>query len=230
MSDATDRPPIKACVFDAYGTLFDVHSAVNSLAEKVGPRHAELSATWRKKQLEYTWLRSLMNRYEDFWQVTGDALDYAMDECGLSDNALHADLMHAYLSLKPFPEVKAVLTLLKRSGIPTAILTNGSPAMIDAAVNSAGLNDVIDHNLSVHELNLYKPDNRVYQLAVDALGISAQSISFQSSNAWDASGAAAFGMQVVWINRYSQPPERLPGKPVAIFDNLSGLPGLVGVC
>lgn len=230
MSDTTERPQIKACVFDAYGTLFDVHSAVNSLADKVGPSHAELSAIWRKKQLEYTWLRSLMNRYEDFWQVTGDALDYAMDECQLKDDALHAELMQAYLKLKPFPEVKEILTLLKRCNIPTAILTNGSPDMIDAAVNSAGLADVIDHNLSVHSLKIYKPDFKVYQLAVDALGVPAENISFQSSNAWDASGAASFGMQVAWINRYGQPPERLPGKPVAVFKNLSELPGLVGVC
>lgn len=230
MNEPIDRPPIKACVFDAYGTLFDVHSAVNSLADKVGPRHAELSATWRKKQLEYTWLRSLMKQYEDFWQVTGDALDYAMDVCNMDDKALHGELMQAYLTLKPFPEVKEVLTLLKRCGIPTAILTNGSPDMIEAAVKSAGLASVLDHNLSVHSLKIYKPDFSVYRLAVDAMGVPAENISFQSSNAWDASGAATFGMQVAWINRYGQPPERLPGKPVAVFKDLNELPGLVGVC
>ena len=229
MASVTNRPPIKGCVFDAYGTLFDVHSAVNSCATKIGPVHAELSAVWRKKQLEYTWLRSLMNHYVDFWQVTGDALDYAMDAHQLSGDTLHAELMQAYLTLKPFPEVKEILTLLKRCNIPTAILTNGSPTMVDAAVNSAELSDLIDHSLSVDDLKIYKPDPKVYQLAVDALGIPAENIAFQSSNAGDASGAAAFGMQVAWINRYAQPAERLPGKPVAVFNDLTGLPGLVGV-
>ncbi len=221
---------IKACVFDAYGTLFDVHSAVNSLSEKIGPSHAMLSALWRKKQLEYTWLRSLMNEYVDFWQVTGEALDYAMDEYKINDNALHAELMNAYLQLKTFPEVKEILTLLKRCGIPTAILTNGSPKMIEEAVSRAGLSDLIDHNLSVDELGLYKPDPKVYQLAVDRLKVPAEQIAFQSSNAWDASGAATFGMQVAWINRYSQPVERLPGEPAVVFSDLSSLPGFVGVC
>lgn len=230
MATSQKTADIKACVFDAYGTLFDVHSAVGSLADKVGPSHAELSAKWRTKQLEYTWLRSLMNEYVDFWQVTGDALDYAMDACNIKNEALHAELMQAYLSLSTFPEVKDVLTLLKRADIPTAILTNGSDAMIDAAVKSSGLESLIDHNLSVDSLKIFKPDPSVYQLAVDALNVPAKSISFQSSNAWDASGAANFGMQVAWINRYSQPPERLPGKPVAEFKDLNGLPGLVGVC
>lgn len=230
MANSTNRLPIKACVFDAYGTLFDVHSAVNSCADKVGPSHAGLSAVWRKKQLEYTWLRSLMKHYVDFWQVTGDALDFAMDAYQINDRALHAELMQAYLTLKPFPEVKEILTLLKRSNIPTAILTNGSQDMVDAAVNSAGLSDLIDHSLSVDDLGIYKPDPSVYQLAVDTLGIPAESMSFQSSNAWDASGAAAFGFQVAWINRYGQPVERLPGEPVATFQDLTGLPGLVGVC
>lgn len=230
MTDSNNRLPIKGCVFDAYGTLFDVHSAVNSCADKVGPSHAGLSAVWRKKQLEYTWLRSLMNRYEDFWQVTGDALDFAMDAYQIDNKSLHGELMQAYLTLEPFPEVKEILTLLKRCNIPTAILTNGSQTMVDAAVKSAGLDDLIDHSLSVDELRIYKPDPKVYQLAVDALGIPADNIAFQSSNAWDASGAATFGFQVAWINRYAQPVERLPGDPVATFKDLTGLPGLVGVC
>jgi len=230
MATPTQSVNIKACVFDAYGTLFDVHSAVGSLADKVGPSYASLSATWRSKQLEYTWLRSLMGQYVDFWQVTGDALDYAMDATNINDASLHGELMQAYLTLSTFPEVQEVLTLLKRCGIPTAILTNGSDAMIDAAIRSAGLETLIDHKLSVDSLSVYKPDRRVYQLAVDALEVPAENIAFQSSNAWDASGAATFGMQVAWINRYQQPAERLPGKPVAEFKDLSGLPGLVGVC
>lgn len=230
MNTQSNDADIKACVFDAYGTLFDVHSAVGSLANKVGPAHADLSAMWRTKQLEYTWLRSLMNQYVDFWQITGEALDYAMDALNISDDSLHAELMQAYLTLRTFPEVKDVLTLLRSFGIPTAILTNGSDAMIDAAVKSAGLEALIDHKLSVDSLSIYKPDPVVYQLAVDTLGIPAKHIAFQSSNAWDVSGAATFGMQVAWINRYEQPAERLPGNVVAEFKDLSGLPSLVGVC
>jgi len=193
--------------------------------------HAQLSALWRTKQLEYTWLRSLMGHYVDFWQVTGDALDFALDSCEIDSAAsVRNDLMQAYLSLKTFAEVTATLTLLKKANIPTAILTNGSPAMIDAAVTSAGLDALIDHRLSVDELKIFKPDPRVYQLAVDALGIPADQIAFQSSNAWDASGAATFGFQVAWINRYGQAAERLPGRPVAEFSDLSGLAGLIGVC
>jgi len=221
---------IEACVFDAYGTLFDVHSAVGSLSDAVGPRHAELSMLWRTKQLEYTWLRSLMRTHCDFWAVTSDALQYAMDATQINDKALHNSLMQAYLKLDAFPEVHSVLALLRKSGIPTAILTNGSPMMIEAAVESAGLNDLVTHQLSVESVGIFKPDPRVYQLASDTLGVAPQKISFQSSNAWDASGAAHFGFQVAWVNRYSQPVERLPGTPGAVLSDLDGLPGVIGVC
>ncbi len=219
-----------ACVFDAYGTLFDVHSAVNALSSRVGPQHQQVSQLWRQKQLEYTWLRSLMGEYVDFWQVTGDALDYALEHHRCYDTVLHAELMQAYLTLSAFPEVKQTLQLLKKAGIATAILTNGSPDMIQAAVNSANLGHLIDHQLSVDCLRVYKPTSAVYQLAVEALGINAEDITFLSSNAWDASGAANFGFQVVWVNRYGQPVERLPGRPVATVDDLSALPGIVGIC
>ncbi len=221
---------IEACVFDAYGTLFDVHSAVGNLSDEVGPRHAELSMLWRTKQLEYTWLRSLMRSHCDFWQVTSDALQYAMDATNINDKALHEKLMQAYLKLDAFAEVPAVLNLLKKAGIPTAILTNGSPMMIEAAVDSAGLNDVISHQLSVESVGIFKPDPQVYKLASDTLGIAPEKISFQSSNAWDAAGAAHFGFQVAWVNRYSQPVERLPGTPSAVISDLDGLLGVIGLC
>jgi len=221
---------IKACVFDAYGTLFDVHSAVGGLHDAVGPRHAELSALWRTKQLEYTWLRSLMRAHCDFWEVTSDALHYAMDATQIDDPALHEQLMQAYLKLDAFPEVHGVLALLKKSGIPAAILTNGSPMMIEAAVNSSGLNELVTHQLSVESVGIFKPDPRVYQLASDTLGIAPENISFQSSNPWDAAGAAHFGFQVAWVNRYSQPVERLPGSPGVVLSDLDGLPGFIGVC
>lgn len=221
---------IEACVFDAYGTLFDVHSAVGGLSDAVGPRHAELSMLWRTKQLEYTWLRSLMRTHCDFWQVTSEALHYAMDATQIHDTALHEKLMQAYLTLDAFPEVPGVLGLLKKSGIPVAILTNGSPMMIEAAVDSAGLNDLVTHQLSVESVGIFKPDPRVYQLASDELDVAPEKISFQSSNAWDAAGAAHFGFQVAWVNRYSQPAERLPGTPGAVISDLDGLPGVIGVC
>jgi len=229
MSDSSING-IEACVFDAYGTLFDVHSAVGKLRSEVGPQYAELSMLWRTKQLEYTWLRSLMQSHCDFWQLTSDALHYAMDSKQLTDSALHEKLMQAYLHLDAFPEVPGVLGLLKKAGLPTAILTNGSPMMIDAAVNSAGLNDLISHQLSIETVGIYKPDPRVYQLAADTLGLAPEKICFQSSNAWDAAGAAHFGFQVVWVNRYSQPVERLPGTPGAVISDLEGLLGVIGLC
>jgi len=221
---------IKACVFDAYGTLFDVHSAVGKLRDTVGPQHAALSTTWRTKQLEYTWLRSLMQTHTDFWDVTSDALSYSMDSVGIADASLHEQLMQAYLSLDTFPEVREVLGVLRQADIPVAILTNGSPRMIEAAVPSAGLDDLVTHQLSVESVGIFKPDPRVYQLACDALDVKPEQICFQSSNAWDAAGAAHFGFNVAWVNRYSQPAERLPGKPVAELSDLEGLLGIVGVC
>jgi len=221
---------IKACVFDAYGTLFDVHSAVSGLSNDIGPQHAELSMLWRTKQLEYTWLRSLMKSHVDFWQVTGDALHYAMDAMQITDEDLHKKLMQAYLSLDAFPEVHDVLTLLKQAGIPAAILTNGSPNMISAAVTSAGLDDLITHQLSVENVGIYKPTANVYQMACDTLSVNPGEICFQSSNAWDVAGAAHFGYHVAWVNRYGQPPERLPGRPDAVIDDLEGLLGIIGLC
>ncbi len=214
---------IEACVFDAYGTLFDVHSAVGVHRERLGAKADAVSMTWRTKQLEYTWLRSLMGAYTDFWQITGDALDYALEMHGVEDAALRDDLAQAYLTLDAYPEVTQTLTRLNNAGIPCAILTNGSPAMISAAVESAGLQNLLAHNLSVESVGIFKPDPRVYQLAVDAVGVPAERISFQSSNAWDAAGAAHFGFKVAWINRFGQKRERLPAQPDAELTELSAL-------
>jgi len=221
---------IKDCVFDAYGTLFDVDSAVGSLRERVGPDYAQLSAAWRTRQLEYTWLRSLMGCHADFWQVTADALSVSLRQCGLHDADLHEALMQAYLSLTSFKEVPDALNRLKSAGMRTAILTNGSPAMIDSAVKSAGIQTLIDHQLSVESVGVFKPDARVYQLAVDSLGVSPEHIAFFSSNAWDVAGAAHFGFNVAWVNRYLQPSEALPGVPSAMLSDLSEAPALFGIC
>lgn len=194
---------IRACVFDAYGTLFDYASAAARCA--------------------------IQRRHADFWQVTGDALDYALDTLGIVDPPLRERLMSLYLSLDPFPEVPAILAELKAAGITTAILSNGSPKMLEALVDHSGLGDRLDHVLSVEEVGVFKPDPRVYQLAVQRLGQPPHAISFQSSNPWDAYAASAFGMQVVWCNRYGQRPERLPGAPDREIRALAELPRLIGL-
>ncbi|MCC7355355.1 MAG: haloacid dehalogenase type II [Anaerolineae bacterium] len=210
---ATRLQDIRACVFDAYGTLFDVHSAVGKFRPRLGDAADRVSALWRTKQLEYTWLRSLMRHHADFWQVTGDALDYALDTFGISDSALRRDLMDAYLHLECYPDVHDTLARLKRGGLATAILSNGSPAMLAAVVENTGLGDLVDLILSVEEVGVYKPDPRVYHLAMERLGLKAQAIAFISSNGWDAVGAAACGLRVAWINRAGQRRERLPFAP-----------------
>ena len=218
---------IKACVFDAYGTLFDYASAAAACRDVLGDKFENLTRLWRDKQLQYTWLRAVQGRHADFRQVTGDALDFAMATLGLTDSALRTRLMGLYLKLDAFPEVPETLRLLRNAGIKTAILSNGTPMMLQAAVENAGLVGLFDAILSVEEVGVYKPNPKVYQLAVDRLGISASAISFQSSNAWDAYAASAFGMQVVWCNRYGQMRERLPGSPDREIKSLAELPPLV---
>lgn len=220
---------IHACVFDAYGTLFDVHSAVGRHQAALGESAAPISQMWRTKQLEYTWLRSLMGRYEDFSKVTADALDYAFDAHGVTDSALRDQLLEAYLSLDCYDEVPGVLATLSKAGIRTAILSNGSPAMLESAVASAGLGDSLDAVISVHDLAIYKPDPRVYQLACDRFDVDAGAVMFMSSNAWDAVGARAFGFNVTWINRFSQRRERLGYAPNHEIGDLSALPGILGI-
>jgi 2-haloacid dehalogenase len=218
---------VQACVFDAYGTLFDFASAARSCQDVLGEAIDKLTALWRDKQLQYTWLRAVQGRHADFWQVTCDALDFALETLALDKPGLRDRLVNLYLTLEPFPEVPDVLQRLKASGLRTAILSNGSPMMLDAVVRASRLSTLIDAVLSVEAVGVYKPHPRVYQLAVDRLGIPAAAIAFQSSNAWDAYAASAFGMQVVWCNRYGQRPERLPGKPDRTVRSLSELPALL---
>jgi len=220
---------VQACVFDAYGTLFDFASAARGCRDVLGESIDKLTALWRDKQLQYTWLRAIQGRHADFWQVTGDALDFALETLAIEKPGLRDRLMNLYLTLDAFPEVPDVLVRLKKAGLRTAILSNGSPAMLDAAVKAAGLSGLLDAVLSVEAVGVYKPHPKVYQLAVDRLGIPAAAIAFQSSNAWDAYAASAFGMQVVWCNRYGQREERLPGKPDRMVKSLAELPALIGV-
>jgi 2-haloacid dehalogenase len=218
---------IRACVFDAYGTLFDFASAAAGCRDVLGNKADQLTALWRDKQLQYTWLRALEGRHADFWQVTGDALDFALETLGIDDKDLRGRLMQLYLALRAFPEVPDTLRRLRNAGFKTAILSNGSPDMLAAVVKSARLQDLLDAVLSVEEVGVYKPHPKVYQLAVDRLGVPAQAVSFQSSNAWDAYAASAFGMRVVWCNRYGQRRERLPGSPDREVRTLAELPALL---
>lgn len=218
---------IRACVFDAYGTLFDFASAASRCRDTLGNEADRLTALWRDKQLQYTWLRAAQGRHADFWQVTGDALDFALETLDLAEPGVRDRLMQLYLRLDPFPEVRAVLRQLRVAGFRTAILSNGSPRMLAAAVDNAGLGDLLDAVLSVEAVAVYKPHPKVYQHAVDQLGVAADGIAFQSSNAWDAHAASAFGMKVVWCNRYGQRRERLPGRPDHEIRSLSELPALV---
>lgn len=219
---------IGACVFDAYGTLFDYASAAAGCRDALGDKMERLTILWRDKQLQYAWLRSLQGRHAGFWQVTGDALDYAMETLGLDDAPLRERLMNLYLKLDAFPEVPDMLRRLKAARLKTAILSNGSPEMLDAIVGNAKIGTLLDAVLSVEDVGVYKPHPKVYQLAVDRLGVAAREIIFLSSNAWDAHAASAFGMRVAWCNRYGQHRERLPGKPDHEIRTLAELPTLVG--
>ena len=219
---------IGACVFDAYGTLFDFNSAVDRCRDRIGDRADELSALWRQKQLQYTWLRSLMGRFVDFWHVTGEALDHSMKVVGLDDPALRAELMQLYLSLEPFPDAGDCLERVKQAGTKTAILSNGSMTMLVAAVKNAGFDGLIDAIYSVDRTEIFKPYHSVYQMPVDDLKLPAQRICFLSANGWDAHGGAAFGFRVAWINRYHQTAEVLPGDIQAELASLAELPPLLG--
>jgi 2-haloacid dehalogenase len=218
---------IRACVFDAYGTIFDFASAAGRCTDALGDAAARLTALWRDKQLQYSWLRAAQSRHADFWQVTGDALDFALETLGLTEPGLRDRLMQVYLALDPFPEVPEMLRRLRAAGLSTASLSNGSPGMLAAAVENAGLSNLFDHVLSVELVGVYKPYPKVYQLACDRLDLGASAILFLSSNAWDVHAASAFGMRTVWCNRHGQRRERLPGRPDREIGSLAELPPLL---
>jgi 2-haloacid dehalogenase len=220
---------VGACVFDAYGTLFDVHSAIARGGQSLGEKAQAVSDLWRQKQLEYTWLRSLMRAHADFRQVTQDGLDFAMASHGIDDTALRDNLMNLYFTLDPYPEVKDCLASLTGAGFRTAILSNGSPDMLEAAVQSSGLAGHLDAVLSIEDVGVFKPHPRVYQLAVDRLKVEAPRICFMSSNAWDAAAASHFGFAVAWVNRFGKERERIPAQPAAVIKDLSELPPLLGL-
>jgi len=229
LADKSAFRGVGACVFDAYGTLFDFNAAVERCRPAIGEKAGRLSEIWRFKQLQYSWLRGLMDKYTDFWQVTGDALDFALATCGIDDATLRARLLDLYWNLDAYAEVPALLGRLKAAGIPCAILSNGSPAMLRAAAESAGIDQYLAGIYSVGEVGVFKPHPSVYDLPQKHLGLAADRIAFQSANAWDAAAASAFGFRVAWINRAGQPPERLPWQPAAELQSLADLPALLGL-
>jgi 2-haloacid dehalogenase len=217
--------PHSAYVFDAYGTLFDVHAAVRRHGGEIGPDGQLLSEIWRAKQLEYSWTRTLMGSYQDFWQLTEQALDFAFRKVPSADPALRHKLLDAYWRLDCYPEVPAVLRSLKAEGARLAILSNGSPAMLEAAVKSAALDQVLDEVFSVDAVRRFKTDPSVYELVTTAWRLYPDAVSFQSSNRWDVAGAQKFGFRTVWINRAGQPDEYLDHRPELILPSLEGLIG-----
>ena len=213
---------LKALVFDAYGTLFDVHSVVSRLEEVFPGRGQEVSRIWRTKQLEYTWLLSLMGRYEDFWEVTARSLTFACRALNLEcSSPQQEELMNAYLRLEAFPEVPAALKAL--SAHPLAILSNGTPTMLTGVVEKNGLAKTFAQVLSVDTVKIYKPSPKVYALATAALGLEARDIGFVSSNSWDIQGAGSFGFRTIWLNRTEQPGDELGFPPIITLHQLTEL-------
>lgn len=221
---------ISACVFDAYGTLLDVHAAVRRYSARIGPAADAMSALWRTKQLEYTWMRSLMGRHADFATVTAEALDHAIAVHAIpADAALRADLLAAYRELDSFGDARETLTALRKAGLKTAILSNGTPEWLDAAARAAKIDGLLDAIWSIESVGIYKPDPRVYHLATEGLGLAAGQIGFVSSNPWDGAAAAANGFQAVRVNRTSGPAEYAAIVAVPEVRALADLPAHFGV-
>ena len=224
--------PVTTCIFDAYGTLFDVTAAARAASaedgfEALADLWPKLAADWRDKQLQYTWLRAVTGEHADFWQVTGDGLDWALEATGLAGRPdLRERLMQLYRELAAFPEVPEMLGALKDAGRGTGILSNGSPEMLSAAVQSAGISRHLDHVLSVESVGRYKPAREVYDLVTAAYGCVVDQVLFVSSNGWDASAAAGYGFRTVWVNRAGVPMDRLPHRPHHVLPDLSTIPDL----
>ncbi len=222
---------VTTCVFDAYGTLFDVAAAARSASAEPGREaFAEhwpaIAQTWRLKQLQYTWLRAAAGVHTDFWKVTRDGLDYALEAHGLADDELRERLLRLYWELAAYPEVPEMLKALKEQGRATAILSNGSPEMLKGAVDAAGIGDLLDAVLSVESVGVFKPDPAVYALVGAHFGCPRREVLFVSSNGWDACAAAGFGFLSVWANRGGEPVDRLPWRPRHVVCDLTAIPGI----
>jgi len=223
--------PITTCIFDAYGTLFDVAAAARQAATEPGYEAfakvwQKLANDWRLKQLQYTWLRAVADAHTDFWRVTQDGLDWALEANNLTDPDLRERLLALYWELSAYPEVPAMLGALKRAGLNTAILSNGSPDMLNGAVKSAGLTEVLDDVLSVESVGVFKPHASVYAIVNERFSCTSDQVLFVSSNGWDAACATGFGFQTVWVNRSGEPMDRLPWTPANTLSDLTAIPDL----
>lgn len=223
--------PVTTCVFDAYGTLFDVAAAARIAAEQPGQQKLaevwpKLAADWRQKQLQYTWLRAITGDHVPFWDVTQDGLDWAMEASGLDDPELRETLLALYWELPAYREVPKMLATLKAEGFLTAILSNGSPDMLAGAVDFAGVDTWLDAVLSVEDVQVFKPARRVYDLVHKRFGTQSDQVLFVSSNGWDAAAAAGYGFHTAWVNRAGEPMDRLPAKPHHVLSDLSSIPDL----
>ena len=224
--------PITTCIFDAYGTLFDVGAAARMAARE--PDHLvikdswqQIAQDWRLKQLQYTWLRAVAGQHCDFWQVTQDGLDWALDNASIDAPETRERLLALYWELAAYAEVPAMLATLKQRGMKTGILSNGSPEMLDGAVTSAGLQELLDTTLSVESVGVFKPHAKVYDLVEAHFGCARDEVLFVSSNGWDAAGAAGYGFQTVWVNRSGEPQDRLYAAPHHTLSDLTGIPDLI---
>jgi len=213
----------RAYVFDAYGTLFDVHAAIGRHRDTAGPDADRFSEIWRTKQLEYAWILTLSGRYEDFWTLTERALDYAFARVPSVDRALRPKLLEAYFTLGAFPDARTAVAALKAHGPRIAILSNGSPRMLDAAIQASGMRGLFDAVLSVDAVRMYKPRPEVYALVTDGFDIEPQETAFVSSNRWDVMGAAAFGFQPLWVNRARLPDEYTDYPSLRVLPDLMAL-------
>jgi 2-haloacid dehalogenase len=215
--------PIQIYVFDAYGTLFDVHAAIARHRDAAGPEADRFSEIWRAKQLEYAWMLSAAGHYIDFWTLTERALDHAFARCPTVDRALHARLLDAYFRLDAFPDAREALAALRANEMRTAILSNGSPRMLEGAVTAAGIGADLDAVLSVDAIRIYKPQPAVYAMVTDRFSVAPAEVAFVSSNRWDVMGASAFGFRCVWVNRANLPDEYPEFAPVAVVRDLASL-------
>ena len=217
---------IKAIIFDAYGTLFDVNSAAEKCKEKLGDKWEGFANYWRTTQLEYTWLRSLMRRHKDFWQITEDSLDKSMNFYNI-DNSMRSELLNLYKVLSPFTEVRDTLKKLKQSNYKLAILSNGTPDLLNELVVSNQLKDIFDDIFSVEEVGIFKPDSKVYDLPKNKYNIEKNEVLFLSANTWDVSGAGNYGYNTVWVNRNNNIFDKLDFEPNKQISNLSELLDLI---
>ena len=224
---ASDSNQIRVCVFDVYGTLLDFNSAIKKLRDKIGPKSEQLSALWRSKQLEYSWLRTLMGKHADFDQITAAALDFSLSTLGIRNKELRNDLMGLFHKLEPFPEVSKILKELKSNELSVVILSNGTPHTLTVSLQQAKINFYFDEIYSIETVGKFKPHPDVYRIPCDGLGLEPRDIAFISANGWDIAGAASFGLKTIWVNRWGAKNEVLTFDPNFEILDLTMLPELI---